>query len=97
MSGDITKITQAYDNAQENTGKLIENATSQALTKAQSTTTPYTSIDTRNFRTNYAHPSYETSWASPWLTSNHTMAQQPEINKHQIHRHFEEQTAHKLI
>ena len=39
VSGDITKVTQAYNTVQENTGKLIENEISQALTKAQSTTT----------------------------------------------------------
>ena len=42
--GDITKITQAYYKAQENTGKLIENAISQVVTKAQNTSTP-----SRNF------------------------------------------------
>ena len=35
VSCDITKITQACTAAQENTGKLIENAISQALTKPQ--------------------------------------------------------------
>ena len=75
-SGDITMITQAYNIAQENTGKLIENVISQALTKAQSTTTLSTSIDTRNFGTNYANPSDETSWTSAWHSSNHTMPQQ---------------------
>ena len=38
MSSNITKITQAYTAAQENTGKLIENAISQALTKTQDIT-----------------------------------------------------------
>ena len=47
VSGDITKITQAYNTAQENTGKLIENAISQALTKAQYTTSSSTSVDAR--------------------------------------------------
>ena len=55
-SGDITKITQAYNTSQEKTGKLIENATSQALTKAHSITTPTTPIDSRNFGTNYTNP-----------------------------------------
>ena len=91
-SGDITKITKAYNTAHENTDKLIENAISQTLRKAQSTTTPSTSIDTRNFGPNYANPSYETNWTSALLTSNHTMSQQPEINTHQIHRHYEEHT-----
>ena len=33
VSGDITKIMQTHTAAQENTGKLVENAISQALTK----------------------------------------------------------------
>ena len=33
VSSDITKIKQTCTTAQENTGKLIENAMSQALTK----------------------------------------------------------------
>ena len=47
---------QAYSTAHENTGKLIENAISQVLTKAQNTTTSL-----RNFRVNYANPSNETN------------------------------------
>ena len=42
VSGDITKITQTYHSAQENTGKLIENAVSQTLTKTKNTTIPIT-------------------------------------------------------
>ena len=40
VSGDITKITQACTTVQENTGKLIEKAISQALTKSQDITHP---------------------------------------------------------
>ena len=50
MSGDITKITQAYTAAQENMGKLIENTISQALTKAQDVSPPTTTIDSRNLK-----------------------------------------------
>ena len=82
----ITKITQAYNTAQENTGRLIENAISQALTKAQSTATSFTSVETRNSGPKYANPSHEMSWTSAWLTSSHAMPQQPEINTYQIHR-----------
>ena len=35
VSGDIMKTTQAYNTSHERKGKLIENAISQALTKAQ--------------------------------------------------------------
>ena len=38
LSSDITKNTQAYTTAQENTGKLIEDAILQALTKSQNST-----------------------------------------------------------
>ena len=61
VSSDITKIIQAYNTSHKKPGKLIENATSQALTKAQSITTPATLIDTRNFGTNYTTP-HETHW-----------------------------------
>ena len=81
VSSDITNITQVYSTAQENTGKLVENAIWQALTKAQNTTT-----SSRNFRVNYANPSYETNWTSAWLTSNLVMSQQPDIDKHHTHR-----------
>ena len=40
VSSDMTKMTQAHNTSQEHTGKLIENAISQALTKAQDTVTP---------------------------------------------------------
>ena len=51
----ILQRSHKHNTAQENTGKPIEHAISQALTKAQSTTTPVISIDTRNVGTNYAN------------------------------------------
>ena len=91
VSGDVTKITQAHNTEQENTGKLIENAILQALTKAQSTTLhPLAQI--LEILELIMHTPYETSWTSAWPTSNHTVAQKPEINMHQIHRHCEEHT-----
>ena len=54
MSSDINKSTQACTVAQENTGKLIENAISQALTRPQDVTPPIPTIDSRMFRTNHA-------------------------------------------
>ena len=56
VSSDIMKITQGYNTAQEKTGKHIENAISQAVTKVQNTTTSSTSVDPRNFGVNYANP-----------------------------------------
>ena len=52
--GDIIKITQACTAVQENTGKLIENAISQALTKPQDVTPCNPIIDSRTFGTNHA-------------------------------------------
>ena len=84
--GGITKITQAYNTAQENTGKFTENAISQALTKAQNITTSSTSLDPRNFGVDYANSSCETNWTTAWPTSNLATSQQPEIDTHQTQR-----------
>ena len=70
VSGDITEITKAYNTTQENTGKPMENAISQMLTKAQ-IIAPSTSIDPRNCGTNYVNPSHETSELLAWLTFGH--------------------------
>ena len=53
VSGDINKITQACITAQEDTGKLIENTISQALTEPQDVTPHNTTIDSRTFGTNH--------------------------------------------
>ena len=50
---DITKTTQAYTAVHENMGKLMENAISPTITKAQDVTTPIVTIDSRNFRVNH--------------------------------------------
>ena len=77
MYCDITKTTQAYTTPQENTGKLIENTISQALTKPQDVTPPNPTVDSRMFRTNCtSNSSYETNWTSPWPTTNFGMPQQ---------------------
>ena len=90
MSSDITKIMQVYNRSQEKAGKLIENATSQAITKTQSTTTSSTSIDTQNFSTNYVNTPYETGWTSAWPTSNHNRLQQPTTNTQHSYRPYED-------
>ena len=92
MSSDITKISQAYNTSQEKTGKLKENAISQALTKAQNINTQANPIDTINFETNCARPHHETSLTSTWPTYNYNMPQQPEINIHQVYRPYEDHT-----
>ena len=53
MSGGITKITQAFTATKENTGKLIANTISQALTKLQDVTPPNPTIGSRTFGTNF--------------------------------------------
>ena len=60
VSSDITKITHAYTTAQENTGKLIKNVISQALTKSQDNTPPNPALDPRSNQT--ANSSYEANW-----------------------------------
>ena len=82
VSGDITKIMQAYTTVQENTGKFIENTISQMLTKAQNTTISPTSVDARNVGVNYTNSSYETNWTTALTTSNLAMLQQPENEPH---------------
>ena len=68
---DIMKKTQAHNCVQEHTGKLIENAMSQALTKAQDTVVPSpTTVNTSIQDVNYASPSYESNWTSNWPTSH---------------------------
>ena len=67
LSGDITKITQACTTAQENTGKLIENAISQASTKPQDITPPYPTGDSSSNQT--LNSSYETNLISSWPTT----------------------------
>ena len=65
---------QAYSTAQENTGKLTENAISQAVTRAQNTTT-----SSRNFRVTVQ---------THHMTSNLAMSKQPDIDTHQTHRAY---------
>ena len=71
MSDDINKITQACTTAQENTGKLIQNAILQALTKLQDIMPPNPAIDSRTFGMNCAsNSSYKTNWTGSWQTNN---------------------------
>ena len=65
VSGDINKITQACMAAQENTGKLIENAISQALSKPQDIMPPYPAIDFRKFKKKNMHQILHTKQTGP--------------------------------
>ena len=73
VSDDITKITQAYTTAQENTGKLIENVISWALIKPQDITPPNPTLDFRSRWT--SNLPYEVSWTSSRATTNYNMSQ----------------------
>ena len=56
--------------AHANTGKLIENPISQALTRPQDVMPPNSTIDSRTFGTNHtSHSSYEANWTMPWQTT----------------------------
>ena len=77
VCGDIIEIMQACIVAQENAGKLIENAISHALTKPQDVMPLNLTINPRTFRTNCAsNSSYKTNWTSPWQTNNFGIPQQ---------------------
>ena len=78
VSIDINRVTQACMADQENTGKLIENAISRALTKPQDVMSPNPAIDSRSFGTNCAsNSSYKTNWTVYWQTNNSVMPQHP--------------------
>ena len=54
VSGDLNKVTQACNAVQENVGKLIENAISQALAKPQDCKpTEINPRESRAFRSNW--------------------------------------------
>ena len=92
-SGDITNITQACTAAQENTGKLIENAISKALTKSQDVTTPDPTEESRIFGTNCtSNSSYESSWTLSWPTTNFGMSQQSNNDTYHSQRPYETPT-----
>ena len=63
VSGNIIKITQASTAAQENTGKLMENAILQAVIKPQDITPPNPVRDSRTVGTDStSNSSCETNW-----------------------------------
>ena len=90
MSGDINKITQACSAAQENTGKLIENAISQPLTKLKGITTPNPGRDSRNFRANCESNSfYKINWTMSWETKNFGIPQYHNNEAYHSQRSYE--------
>ena len=86
-SGDITKIIQACTTAQKNTGKLIENAISQALIKPQDITPPNPILDSRNSWT--SNSSYDLNMAK----TNYNMPQQSNNSMYHLQRHYETHTS----
>ena len=86
---DITKITQACTTAQENTGKVMENSITQALTKPPDVTSPYPTIDSRTFGTHHAsNSSSETNWTSYWQTNNFGIPQHSNNEVYHSQRHY---------
>ena len=91
VSSDITKITQVCTAAQENSGKLIENILSQALTKPQDIIPPNHTVDSRSSQT--SNSSYETNWTSSWPTANFGIPQQSNNVMYHWQRHYETPTS----
>ena len=59
VSSNISEMTLAHNTAQENTGKMIENAISQALTKTHDTTvSPVTTSYTNHQNVTYISSPY---------------------------------------
>ena len=86
VSCDITKNIQAYTTAQENTGKLLENMISQALTKSQDSTPPNPTLNSRSNQA--SNSSYEANWTLSWLTSNYIMQKQSNNDTFYIERPY---------
>ena len=74
------KITQAFTTDQENTGKLIENVISQAVTKPEDITPPNPTLDSRSSQT--SNSSYE-------RTTNFNMPLQSHIDMYHLQRPYE--------
>ena len=94
VSSDITKIMQACTAAQENTGKLIENAISEALMKPLDVIPPNLTIDSRAL--SVKHPSnfsYEINWTLSLPTTNFDMPQQSNNDMYYPQRPYETPTS----
>ena len=89
VSGDINKITQACTAAQENTGKLVENATSQVLTKPQDIMPSNPAIDSRTLEANCASNSSYEDWTTSWQTNNFGIPQHPSNEAYHSERPYE--------
>ena len=87
VSGDINKNTQVCTATQENTGKLIENAVSQAPTKPQDIISPNPS---RTSGANQeSNSSYAANWTTSWQTNNSGIQQHPNYKAYHLHRPYE--------
>ena len=90
MSGDISKIMQACITTVKNTGKLIENAILQALTKPQDIMLPNPAIDSRMFGTNHAsNSSYKTNWTMSCQTKIFGIPHNPNTNAYYSQNSYE--------
>ena len=76
-------MAQAHKTAQEQTGKLTENAISQVLTKTPDTAVPTsTTLNTNTQNLNYASPPYNLHQTSTWHTVHPNMAHTPNSTMH---------------
>ena len=86
----ITKMTQAHHTTQEYTGKLTENAISQALSKTQGTTAPSPiTVGTSIQNINYTSPPYDSNQTSNWPTSLPTMSHTSHVDTDPTYGHQE--------
>ena len=86
-------MTQAHKTTQEQTGKIIKSAISQALTKSQATTvSPPTTLNTSNQNVNWASPPYNLHQTPTWHTTHPDIPHVPHVNIHPAYRHQELQT-----
>ena len=74
-------MTQTHKAVQEQTGKIIENAMSQALTKKQDTTiSASTTLNTSNQNVNYASPPHSLYQTPTWHTTHPNIPHPPHVN-----------------
>ena len=86
-------MAQAHKTMQEQTGKFIENAISQALTKTQDTTVPTSAtLNTNTQNVTHASPPYNLHQTLTWHTTHPNMAHAPNSTMHTTYGYQELQT-----
>ena len=93
VSSNISEMTLAHKTAQENTGKMIENSISQAITKTQDTTvSPPATSYTNHQNIIYTSSTYNIHSAPNWYSDNYNRQNRSHGNTHPTYRHEELQT-----